>query len=85
MVYVHLWDFYGITKLRLKWQLNRIYSYQQILKIESISFQRKLDLSSIMRIDEIQSISSQTVEDASKEAVMIKSDQKMNFNDTSYN
>ena len=38
-----------------------------------------------MRIDEIQSISSQTVEDASKEAVMIKSDQKMNFNDTSYN
>ena len=33
---------------------------------------RKVDLSSIMKIDEIQLISSQTVEDASKEAVMIK-------------
>ena len=72
MVYVHLWDFYGITKLRLKWQLNRIYSYQQILKIESRMYvQRKVDLSSIMKIDEIQSISSQTVEDASKEAEIL--------------
>ena len=44
--------------------------------------QRKVDLSSIMKIDEVQSISSQTVEDASKEAVMIK---KMNFKDTSFN
>ena len=40
--------------------------------------QRKVDLSSIMKIDEIQSKLSQTVEDASKEAVMIK---KMNFKD----
>ena len=42
------------------------------MKIESRMYvQRKVDLSSIMKIDEIQLISSQTVEDASKEAEIL--------------
>ena len=65
-----LWDSQAQIKMSIKPNLFISANFEN----RKQNVRRKVDLSSIMKIDEIQSISSQTVEDASKEAEMIKNE-----------